>query len=196
MNRLSSQSIHHYRHIVKAHLPAAARGLRKLRQEWRVPLSFKVFVFLLTGGSPAVRAFHVSVPALSFRDNFKAHFGSFVLPDVTAGPQKCPNRKVWCRSNYSGCVSEKKWNSSAENIQARDTEQPQLLCFPFCLSIQERLEKWKKKATVIGAWQKIDTPVCHFFVGSFFLFYKAFLRNNLSNGSLAELHIRFNWRLY
>lgn len=67
---------------------------RKLRQERRVPLSFKVFVFPLTGGSPAVRAFHVSVPPLSFRDDFKAHFGSFVLPDVTAGPQKCPNRKM------------------------------------------------------------------------------------------------------
>lgn len=79
---------------MKAHLPAAAQGLRKLRQERRVPLSFKVFVFLLTGSSPAVRAFHVSAPPLSFRDNFKAHFGFFVLPDVTAGPQKCPNRKM------------------------------------------------------------------------------------------------------
>lgn len=79
---------------MKAHLPAAAQGLRKLRQERRVPLSFKVFVFLLTGGNPAVRAFHVSVPPLSFRDDFKAHLGSFVLPDVTAGPQKCPNRKM------------------------------------------------------------------------------------------------------
>lgn len=59
-----------------------------------------------------------------------------------------------------------------------------------------KVGKVEKKATVIRAWQKIDAPVCHFFVGFFFLFYEALLRNNLSNGSLAELHIQFNWRLY
>lgn len=66
------------------------------------------------------------------------------------------------------------------------TDQPQLLCFPSCLSVQGRFgkvkKKRKKKATVLRAWQKIDAPVCHFFVGCFFLFYEALLRNNLSNG--------------
>ena len=27
--------------------------------------------------------------------------------DVAAGPEKCPNRKMWCRSNYSSCAPEK-----------------------------------------------------------------------------------------
>lgn len=43
-------------------------------------------------------------------------------------------------------------------------------------------EKKEKKKAVIRAWQKIDPPVCHFFVGCFFLFYEVLLRNNLSNG--------------
>lgn len=128
--------------------PTSRRRLRALGSSDRSgvsPSHSKYLFFFWRGGSPAVRAFHVSVPPLSFRDDFKAHFGSFVLPDVTAGPQKCPNRKMWCRSNYSGCVSEEKWSSSTENIQSLGTEQRQLLCFLSCLSVQGRLEKWEKK---------------------------------------------------
>lgn len=94
---------------------------------------------------------------------------TWLLDPKNAQTEKCDVGQI------TAVVSlKKKWNSSAENIRALDTEQPQLLCFPSCLSVQGRFgkvkKKEKKKPTVIRAWQKIDAPVCHFFVGCFFSF--------------------------
>lgn len=84
-----------------------AQGLRKLRQERRVPLSFKVFVFLLTAGSPAVRAFHVSAPLFPFRDDFKAHF-SHCFCDVAAGPENAQTEKCDVGQITELCAGRKK----------------------------------------------------------------------------------------
>lgn len=132
------------------------RAFRKLRQERRVPLSFKVFVFLLTGGSPAARAFHVSAAPLSFQADFKACF-SLLFLWRGRWTWKCPNRKMCCRSIYRVVPVEKKKQEKKEGIIFVKTESPGYcltvpsvhVVYIFIYQIVEKNEIWGKKYTRI-----------------------------------------------
>lgn len=163
--------------MVKAHLPVAAQALRKLRQERRVPLSFRVFVFPLTGGSPAVRAFHVSVAALSFTAHFKAWLQRHCR--MWRGcwtHEKCPNRKNVCRSNYqrlkrSREKGRRELESCARRDNAVDPDSSLPLCADCALCVWRLANEWAKKAAVHWGQQKINAWIwsvicCRFHISS------------------------------
>lgn len=64
--------------------------------------------------------------------------------NVAAGPEKCPNRKMWCRSNYSSCASEKKRNSYGQNIKPRLSPNPSFCaCCPHTSLFVHCRTEWK-----------------------------------------------------
>lgn len=56
--------------------------------------------------------------------------------------RKCPNRKMWCRSNYSGCVPEKREILMSKTQSPGYSLTPNPLCLLCSLYVQSRAE-WK-----------------------------------------------------
>lgn len=89
--------------------------------------------------------------------------------------EKCPNRKMLCRSNYQRLKRRRrKWDSCAWKHKAVDTDSPWLLCALCALYVWRLANEWGKKAAVHGGWQKINAGIWSVLCCLFFIFIALF----------------------
>lgn len=120
------------------------RGLRKLRQERRVPLSFKVFVFPLTGGQPNCEGISCVSPAAFIQGWLQSPFWAFVSVTWLLDPKNAQTEKCDVGQITAVVPVKKKRNSYGQSIEPWLPPKPGFCaCFPHTsLSVHCRSE-WK-----------------------------------------------------